>query len=168
MAEFKQNLLHLLDMSAISERDGLSDEEIRRILSAHQRVAVVGMSKDPVKPAHYVPKFLLRHGFDVVPVNPTAEEILGLKAFKSLLEVQGPVDVADVFRPSDQILPIAEQALKIKPRIFWMQEGIYNREAAEMLRKAGVTVVWNRCMMQEHNRLFGSKPLVDLGHLHAK
>ncbi len=152
-------------MSGISERDGLSDGELKRILLDHRRVAVVGMSKDPAKPAHYVPKFLLRHGFEVVPVNPTADEILGLKAFKSLLEVQRPVDVVDVFRPSDQVLPIAEQSLKVKPKVFWMQEGIYNQEAAETLRRTGVTVVWDRCIMREHNRLFASKPLLGLGRV---
>jgi len=154
-------------MSVITERDGLSDAEVRRIFSEYKRVAVVGMSKDPVKPAHYVAKFLLKHGFDVVPVNPTASEILGLKVFKSLSEVVGPVDVVDVFRPSDQVLPIAVEALKIRPKVFWMQEAIYNREAAEMLRRAGVTVVWDRCMMDEHNRLTGSKSILDLGHLKA-
>ncbi len=154
--------------SGIIEPDGVSNAEIKRILAERKRVAVVGMSKDPAKPAHYVPKFLLRQGFHIIPVNPTADEILGLKVLKSLSELREPVDIVDVFRPSDQILPIAEQAVKVKPKVFWMQEGIYNAEAARMLRKAGITVVWDRCMMKEHNRLTGTKPLVSLGHVHGE
>ena len=152
---------------SIPERDGLSDEEIKRILTEYKRVAVVGMSRDPSKPAHYVPKFLKRHGYEIIPVNPVADEILGLKVYKSLSEIPEPFDVVDVFRPSDQVLPVAEEVLKlsIKPKVFWMQEGIYNKEAAELLRKEGITVVWDRCMMREHNRLFGSKPYTTLSKL---
>ena len=144
--------------------DGLSDEEVKRILSECKRIAVVGFSRFPQKPAHYVPKFLIRQGYRVIPVNPNAEKILRLKSYKSLLELEEEVDAIDVFRPSDQVLEIARQALmmKHKPRVFWMQEGIYNREAADLLKRNGITVVWNRCMMREHNRLFGSKPLIPI------
>ncbi len=147
--------------------DGLSDEEVKKILSEYRRVAVVGFSRYPEKPAHYVPKFLIRKGYHVVPVNPNAERILKLKSYKSLLELDEEVDIVDVFRPSDQVLEIAEQVLKMrfKPKVFWMQEGIYSREAAELLKKNGITVIWNRCMMREHNRLFGSKPLIPMTKL---
>jgi len=150
---------------SIPERDGLSDQEIKRILTEYKRVAVVGMSRDPAKPAHYVPKFLKLHGYEIIPVNPTADEILGLKVYKRLSDIQGQVDIVDVFRPSDQVMPVAEEALKIRPKVFWMQEGIYNREAAELLRREGIVVVWDRCMMREHNRLFGSKPYTTLSKL---
>jgi len=145
------------------ENDGLSDEVIRDILTKHRRIVVVGASREPSKPANFVPRFLQRHGYEVVPVNPFADEVLGVKAYKSLQEVPPPVEVVDVFRPSDAVLEVAREALKVRPRVFWMQEGIYNAEAAELLSKAGVTVVWNRCMMKEHNRLLGSKPLIPLG-----
>ncbi len=151
-------------MGQIFESDGLSDEEIKRILG-YKNVAVVGMSRDPTKPAHYVPKFLIKQGYKIIPVNPFADEILGLKVYKSLEEIQEPIDIVDVFRPSDQVLPFAEQALKLKPKVFWMQEGIYSREAKELLSKEGIVAVWNRCMMKEHNRLFKSKPFVSLGKL---
>ena len=130
------------------------------MLSEYRRGAVVGFSRYPEKPVHYVPKFLIRKGYHVVPVNPNAERILKLRSYKSLLELDEEVDIVDVFRPSDQVLEIAEQVLrmKFKPKVFWMQEGIYSREAAELLKKNGITVIWNRCMMREHNRLFGSKP----------
>jgi len=147
--------------------DGLSDEEIMKILEGHKKIAVVGFSRFPKKPSHYVPKFLIRQGYEVIPVNPNVESVLGLKSYKSLLEIEAPIDIVDVFRPSSDIPPIARQALSMKPRprVFWMQEGIYSREAAEMLRENGLIVVWNRCIMKEHNRLFGSKPLIPIGRL---
>ncbi len=137
--------------------DGLSDGDIRRILLDSKRIAVVGMSRDPQKPANYVPRYLISMGYVVLPVNPAATEILGLKSYKSLLELESVVDVVDVFRPSDQVLEVAQQAAKIRPRVFWMQEGIYNAEAVKLLQGSGITVVWNRCMMREHMRLVAGR-----------
>lgn len=119
--------------------DGLSDDEVKKILSEYRRVAVVGFSRHPEKPAHYVPKFLIRKGYHVIPVNPNAERILKLRSNRSLLELNEEVDVVNVFRSSDHVLEIAGQALRMefKPKVFWMQEGIYNREAAELLKKNG-------------------------------
>ena len=147
--------------------DGLSDDAMREILTRYRRIAVVGFSRYPEKPAHYVPRFLIRQGYHVIPVNPNAEKILGLKSYRSVEELDEEVDVVDVFRPSDQVLGVAKQVLrmKFKPKVFWMQEGIYNREAVELLKKNGIAVVWNRCMMREHNRLFGSKPLIPMSKL---
>ncbi|MCS7117500.1 MAG: CoA-binding protein [Thaumarchaeota archaeon] len=135
-------------------KDGLSDEDVRKILSL-KRVVVVGMSKDPAKPAHYVPKYLHERGYEVIPVNPTADEILGLKVFKSLAEVRGQIDIVEVFRPSEEVPGVVREALKLSPRTIWLQEGIYHPEAVELARQRGVTVVWDRCMMKEHKRLFG-------------
>ncbi len=134
--------------------DGLTDEEIKRILSL-RRVAVVGMSRDPAKPAHYVPKYLLEKGYEVIPVNPTADEILGLKVYKSLSEVPGPIDIVDVFRPSEVVPEVVREAVKVRPRVIWLQEGIYHPEAVEIARSNGIEIVWNRCMMKEHRRLLG-------------
>ncbi len=145
------------------ENDGLSDGQLREIFTKYKKVVVVGASRDPAKPANYVPRFLKRQGYEIIPVNPFAEEILGLKVYKSLEEVPQPVEIVDVFRPSEAVLEVAQSAVKLKPKVFWMQEGIYNKEAAELLSGEGITVVWNRCMMKEHNRLFGSKPLIPLG-----
>ncbi len=136
--------------------DGLTDEEIKNILIKSKRIAVVGMSRDPQKPSNYVPRYLISKGYIVVPVNPSATEILGLKSYRSLLELDTVIDVVDVFRPSEEVLGVAEQALKIRPQVFWMQEGIYNEAAARLLSSNGVKVVWNRCMMREHMRLLGS------------
>ncbi|MEM0376061.1 MAG: CoA-binding protein [Nitrososphaerota archaeon] len=136
--------------------DGLSDEEIRRILSM-KRIAVVGMSRDPAKPAHYVPKYLLEHGYEIVPVNPTAEEILGLKVYKSLKEVPGPVDIVDVFRPSEAVPEVVKEAVELRPKVIWLQEGIYHPDAVGLARSRGITIVWNRCMMKEHRRLMAGR-----------
>lgn len=132
--------------------DGLDDQEIRRILTL-KNVAVVGASRDPSKPSHLVPKYLLDHGYNIVPVNPTAPEIFGKKCYSSLSDISEQIDIVDIFRPSELVLPVVRDALARGVRVIWMQEGIYNKEAADEARKLGITVVWNRCMMKEHRRL---------------
>lgn len=136
------------------EQDSFTDDEIRKIYSL-KNITVVGMSKNPDKAAHYVPKYLIDQGYNVIPVNPTATEILGRKCYSSLVDVPGTVDVVDVFRPSDQVMPVIEESIKIKPKVIWLQEGIHNEQAEDMARKAGIpVVVFNRCMLAEHQRLF--------------
>jgi predicted CoA-binding protein len=135
------------------ERDSHTDDEIRTIYSM-KNIAVVGMSKNPDKAAHYVPKYLLEHGFNVIPVNPTSVEILGRTCYSNLLDISQEIDIVDVFRPSDQVMPVVEEAIKIKPKVIWLQEGIHNPEAEKIALKAGIDVVYNRCMLAEHQRLF--------------
>ena len=135
------------------EKDSFTDDEIRKIFSL-KNVAVVGMSKNEEKAAHYVPKYLAEHGYNITPVNPTADEILGKQCFKSIDEIKSSVDIVDVFRPSDQVLPVIQEAIKIKPKVIWLQEGIHNKDAEDLARKAGIKVVFNRCMLAEHQRLF--------------
>ena len=135
------------------EVDSHTDDEIRQILSL-KNVAVVGMSKNADKAAHYVPKYLLAQGYNVMPVNPTADKILEKKCFSSLQDVDQSIDVVDVFRPSDQVIPVVQDAIKKKPKVIWLQEGIHNAEAEDMARKAGIKIVFNRCMLAEHQRLF--------------
>lgn len=130
-----------------------SDEQIKKIY-ALKNIAVVGMSKNPEKAAHYVPKYLIEQGYNIMPVNPTTDEILGKKCYPSLLDVPVPIDIVDVFRPSDQVKPVVEEAIKIKPRVIWLQEGIHDLEAESLAKKAGIDVVFNRCMLAEHQRLF--------------
>ncbi|WP_178085607.1 CoA-binding protein, partial [Candidatus Nitrosotalea sp. FS] len=96
------------------EQDSFTDDEIRKIYSL-KNIAVVGMSKNPDKAAHYVPKYLIDNGYNVIPVNPTATEILGRKCYPTLTDIPGTVDVVDVFRPSDQLMPVIEEAIRIKP-----------------------------------------------------
>ena len=135
------------------ERDSHSDDEIKQIFSL-KNVAVVGMSKNQEKAAHYVPKYLSQNGYNIMPVNPTADEILEKKCFHNVEDVNEPIDIVDVFRPSDQVLPIVQEAIKKKPKVIWLQEGIHNAEAEELARNAGIKVVFNRCMLAEHQRLF--------------
>ena len=134
------------------EKDPSSDEQLREILSL-KKVAVVGMSKNPSKAAHYVPKYLSDNGYDITPVNPTADEILGKKCFSSISEIDEDVDIIDVFRPSDQVLPVIQEAIKKKPKVIWLQEGIHNSEAEDLAKKAGIKIIFNRCMLAEHQRL---------------
>jgi hypothetical protein len=135
------------------ERDLHSDEQIKKIY-ALKNIAVVGMSKNPEKAAHYVPKYLAEQGYNIIPVNPTTDEILGKKCYSSLLDVPVSIDIVDVFRPSDQVKPVVEEAIKIKPKVVWLQEGIHDPEAESLAKKAGIDVVFNRCMLAEHQRLF--------------
>jgi hypothetical protein len=134
------------------EQDSHTDDQIRQILSL-KKVAVVGMSKNEGKAANYVPKYLISQGYDVVPVNPTADRILDRKCHANLSDMPEPVDIVDVFRPSDQVLPVVQEAIKIKPKVIWLQEGIHNEEAENLARNAGIKVVFNRCMLAEHQRL---------------
>jgi len=135
------------------EKDSHSDEEIKEIFSL-KNVAVVGMSKNKEKAAHYVPKYLSENGYNIIPVNPTADQILDKKSYHSLDEIDQDIDIVDVFRPSDQVLPFVQEAIKKKPKVIWLQEGIHNSEAEELARKEGIKVVFNRCMLAEHQRLF--------------
>ena len=134
------------------DRDSHSDQQIVDILSL-RTVAVIGMSKHSSKAAHYVPKYLIDSGYDVTPVNPTADKILDIVCYDSISEIGGPVDIIDVFRPSDQISSIIHDCIKKKPKVIWLQEGIHDFESEELARKSGITVVFNRCMLAEHQRL---------------
>ncbi|MDC0036276.1 CoA-binding protein [Nitrosopumilus sp.] len=133
-------------------KDSFSDQQITDILSL-RTVAVIGMSKHSSKAAHYVPKYLIDNGYDVTPVNPNAEKILNISCYDSVSEIEGPVDIIDVFRPSEQISSIIGDCIEKKPKIIWLQEGIHDFESEELARKAGILVVFNRCMLAEHMRL---------------
>jgi uncharacterized protein len=134
------------------EQDSYSDKQIIEFLS-FKTVAVIGMSKHSSKAAHYVPKYLLDNGYDVTPVNPTADKILEINCYDSVSEINGPIDIIDVFRPSDQISSIIHDCIEKKPKVIWLQEGIHDFESEELARKAGILVVFNRCMLAEHQRL---------------
>jgi predicted CoA-binding protein len=136
----------------------LRSEEINSVLNNHKTVAVVGLSRDPTKASHRVARYLQSAGYRIIPINPFADEILGEKAYNTLLDVPETVEIVDIFRPSEDVPPIVEEAIQLKkklgtPNVIWMQLGIVNEEAAERARKAGFTVVMNRCIMVEHRRL---------------
>lgn len=141
----------------------MSQNEIREILTKYKTVAVVGLSREPDKDSYRVSAYLKEHGFRIVPVNPFADEVLGEKSYKSLLdipaEIQKTIEIVDIFRPAKGVPPIVEQAVKLKemhgkPYVVWMQLGIVNEQAAETAKKAGLTMVMNKCMMVEHRRFF--------------
>ena len=134
------------------DQDDHSDQEIHDILSL-KKVAVIGMSKHSSKAAHYVPRYLSENGFEITPINPTTNKILGKKCYSSILDVDDSIDIVDIFRPSDEVLPFVKDAIKKKPKVIWLQEGIHNSEAEELARKEGIIVVFNRCMLAEHQRL---------------
>jgi len=140
----------------------LSRNVIKEILTKYRTVAVIGLSREPGKDSYRVSVYLKKHGFRIIPVNPFADEVLGEKSYKSLLEIpreiQKTVEVVDVFRPAKDVLPIVEQATKLKkmfgkPCVVWMQLGIVNEQAAEAARKAGLIAVMDKCMMVEHQHL---------------
>lgn len=136
------------------EKDSHSDDEIRKFY-ALTNIAVIGMSKNEDKAAHYVPKYLIDRGYNVIPVNPTATEILGRKSYATVSSIQDRIDIVDVFRRSEDMPGVVEDALKKEGiKVIWMQEGIYSKEAEKMAREKDISVVYNRCMMAEHQRLF--------------
>ncbi len=118
----------------------------------YKSIAVVGISEDPAKPSHFVASFLAAHGYNVIPVNPKLTEWEGKKCYPDLLSIPFKVDVVDIFRRPEFILPIVDEAIRIKAKAVWMQEGIINEEAAQKARKAGIEVVMDRCMKKEYDR----------------
>jgi len=133
-------------------RDSYSDAEIKNFLTL-KKVAVIGMSRTESKAAHLVPKYLSENGFDIIPINPNSNEILNRKCYKEITEVDGEIDIVDIFRPSEDVLPFVKEAIKKNPKVIWLQEGIHNEEAESLAREHGIDVVFNRCMLAEHKRL---------------
>jgi len=136
----------------------LSQEEIKSILEKYRTVAVVGLSRYPNKDSYRVANYLQSVGYHIIPVNPFADEVLGKKSYKSLLDVPEAIEVVDIFRPAEEVPAIVEEAIQLKnktgsPKVVWMQLGIVNEEAARRAREAGFTVVMDRCMMREHKHL---------------
>ncbi|MDX1378780.1 MAG: CoA-binding protein [Anaerolineales bacterium] len=139
-----------------------NDQEMREILLSANTVASVGLSSSDEKESYWIVAFLMDQGYRFYPVNPTADEILGMKAYASLSDIPDKIDVVQVFRRPEDVPPIVEEAIKIGAKVVWMQEGIVNEEAAQMAREAGLQVVMNACMRATHKRLaIGPKPKTD-------
>ena len=140
----------------MSLRDNHSDNEIRKMYN-FKNIAVVGMSRDPVKAAHFVPKYMIERGYNIIPVNPSANEILGKRTYAKVSDIKPQVDIIDVFRPSENVYSVVEDSVK-KPsvKVIWLQEGIHNAEAEKMALDNKINVVFNRCIMAEHMRLFNT------------
>ena len=128
---------------------------LRRILKENHVIAMVGLSANWYRPSYFAAKYMLDHGYRVIPVNPSYPEVLGQKCYPTLRDILEKVDIVDCFRPSDEIMPIAEDAIAIGAKVLWMQLGVINEAAAERARKAGLEVVMNHCVKIEFARLFG-------------
>ncbi len=133
----------------------MNDSQMKQMFETARTIATVGLSTDPDKPGHYVPEYLQSIGYRIIPVNPRITEILGQKAYPDLLSIPEPVDVVQIFRPPAEAPELVEQAIQIGARVVWMQIGTVNRDAAQKAKDAGLGVVMDRCMMVEHNRLYG-------------
>ncbi len=128
---------------------------LRRILKTCRTLAVVGLSADWHRPSYFAAKYMQEHGYRIIPVNPRYETVLGERCYASLTDIPEPVDMVDVFRRTDDVLPIAEQAVAIGAKCLWQQLGVVNEAADRLAREAGLDSVMNRCVKIEHARLFG-------------
>ncbi len=126
-----------------------------RILRQYRRVAMVGLSANPMRPSHFAAVYLVNRGYDIVPVNPGAERILGRRCFPSLGAVDRPVEVVDIFRPSRFVPEIVDEAVAVEAKVVWMQFGVIHEAAAQRALDAGLEVVMDQCMKVEHARFFG-------------
>jgi uncharacterized protein len=130
-------------------------EALRRILATNKVIAVVGLSADWYRPSYFAAKYMQEHRYRIIPVNPKYDEILGERCYKSLTEIPEPVDIVDVFRKTADVMPIAEQAVKIGAKCLWQQLGVNNADAERYAREHGLDAVVDRCVKIEHARLFG-------------
>lgn len=153
-------------MSAVGDRTnfGLTAADRLRILSTYRRIAMVGLSSNPYAASSFAGIYLSANGYDVVPVNPAQEgkTILGKRVYAKVTDVEGPVDIVDVFRPAHEAPEIARQAVEKGAKVLWLQLGVISQEAAEIARTAGVEVVMDRCCKIEHARFFGGLRTIGL------
>jgi predicted CoA-binding protein len=128
---------------------------LRRILRESRVLAVVGLSADWFRPSYFAAKYMQAHGYRIIPVNPKYPEILGERCYPSLREIPAKVDIVDVFRKTQDVMPVAEEAIAIGAKVLWQQLGVRNEAAAQRARDAGLLAVMDRCVKIEHARLFG-------------
>ena len=141
-----------------------SSSERLRILNAHKTIAMVGLSSDPMRPSHFAAIYMQAEGYKIVPVNPryAGQQILGETVYASLSDIPFPVDIVDVFRKPEECPALAEEAIKIGAKVFWVQLGIESEEAGRIAREGGLDFVQNRCVKIEHARFHGGMNLVGL------
>jgi len=133
-----------------------------RILETYKRIAMVGLSSNPFRPSHLAAIYMIAHGYDVTPVNPRENEILGRRAYASLRDVPGPIEIVDIFREPAAVPDIVEDAIARGAKVIWMQLGVINEKAAARAREAGLEVVMDRCVKIEHARFFGGLSTIGL------
>ena len=123
------------------------------ILKNYRIIAMVGLSPDANRPSHKVAKYLINNGYKVIPVNPDAQEMLGIKSYSEISAIPEPIEIVDIFRRSEEVMPIVDQAIRVGAKVVWMQEGVINEEAASKAQDAGLLVVMDRCILKEHKRI---------------
>lgn len=128
---------------------------IKRVLATAKTIAVVGLSPKSNRPSYRVASYLLAAGYAIIPVNPGQNEILGQVCYPSLLAVPSRVDIVDIFRRPADVMQVVEEAIRIRAETVWMQFGIINEEAAHLANQAGLTVIMDRCLQEDHQELFG-------------
>ena len=136
-----------------------TDQFIRKVFETCRTIGVYGMSKNPEKPAHYVPAFLLSKGYIIIPVNPYADQIIGRRCYPHLRDVQEEIDILEVFRPSERVPAVMKEAVARRKEkgdisVVWLQEGIQHTEAQRIAEEAGIVCIQDRCMQKEFKRLF--------------
>ena len=127
------------------------------ILNKYRNIAVIGASSNPERPSYIVVDYLMKHGYHVMPVNPNEQKILGKTSYPNLSAIPEKVEVVDIFRRPEDVMPIVDEAIKIGAKVVWMQEGIINEEAAAKARNAGLLVVMDKCMRKQHISLMRRK-----------
>jgi uncharacterized protein len=127
-------------------------DEIGELLKQSKTIAVVGLSDSPLRPSYGVSAYMQSHGYQIIPVNPAIKGALGEKAVPTLADVQGKIDIVDVFRRSEFVPEIVDEAIRLKVPAIWLQEGVIHEAAAEKARKAGILVVMDKCILKEHRR----------------
>lgn len=135
---------------AVVQTDAVAD-----LLKHAKTIAVVGLSDSPMRPSHGVSAYMQTHGYRIIPVNPQVNEVLGERAYASLLEVPEKIDIVNIFRRSELVGEVVDQAIQLKVPAIWMQEDVINEEAAEKARKAGIFVIMDRCILKEHRARLG-------------
>ena len=133
--------------------------DIKEILLKHKTIAMIGVSKDSTKPSTIVMKYMQKYGYKVIPVNPRAkgEKILDEEVFEKITDIKEPVDIVDVFRPSKEVFPIAEDTVKIGAKVLWLQLGISSNEAKTLVTKSNINYIENRCTKMEYQKIFLKK-----------
>ncbi|AIU68894.1 CoA-binding protein [Thermococcus eurythermalis] len=142
-------------MVRIMPVDRLSDDDIGEILTKYRTIALVGASPKPERDANMVMRYLIEKGYEVYPVNPRYEEVLGRKCYPSVLDIPDEVEIVDLFVRPEFTMDYVEQAIKKGAKVVWFQFNTYNREAFKRAKEAGLTAVAHRCIKQEHERLIG-------------
>jgi predicted CoA-binding protein len=132
-----------------------TEDREKEIFENYHVVAIMGLSDNPERPSYRVANYLKERGYHIVPVNPNVKWVLGGPCYPDLASIPGPVEIVDIFRRPEDVLPIVEEAIKKSARVIWMQEGVVNEEAASRARAAGLLVVMDKCMRKEHERLAG-------------